>query len=171
MAAAAAAPEAEDEVAHLRARQARVGEQRVVGLVLHRAVGADLAHQTLRDNTIETRNKIVGIDPHVHETTQHVKNVIRMNSGKNQVAGQSSFDRNLRGFLIARFADQNDIGILTEECAQDAREIESNVLVGLHLTKAGEIVFDGILGSRNVDLAGIDFIVNLPKKHKKPPEH
>jgi len=74
------------------------------------------------------------------------------------MACQRGFYGDLSGFLVSRFSDENHIRILPEEGAKDAGKIESNIFVCLHLAKAGEILFDGIFGCRDVDFRRIDFI-------------
>src|SRR2546426_603380 len=75
-----------------------------------------------------------------------------------QVAGQSRFDRNFSGLLIACFTDEDHIRILPQEGAKNAGEIEPNLFVRLDLAEAGEIVLNRIFSRRDVDLVGVDFV-------------
>ena len=74
------------------------------------------------------------------------------------MSGQRGFDGDLRGFHVARFTDENDVGILPQKCAKDAREIQPDILVRLDLAQAGKIVFNRIFGGGNVDFRRIDFV-------------
>jgi hypothetical protein len=46
---------------------------------------------------------------------------------KHKVAGQRRLHRNLRGFLVADFADQNHVRIMAQNRAQPARETSGRI--------------------------------------------
>ena len=58
-----------------------------------------------------------------------------MQRREHQVTGERRFDGNLRGFLVARFTDENHVRILAQESAQDAREIQPDIFVRLDLAE------------------------------------
>ena len=61
------------------------------------------------------------------------------------MSGQCRPDRELRRLRIARFADQQDVGILPEQRTQRLRERETNLLADLRLPDPREFIFDRIL--------------------------
>ena len=83
---------------------------------------ADHAHQPLRQNAVQRGDEVVRLDAHVQEAAQHVQHVVGVNRGEHQVAGERGVDGDLRGFLIANFADHDLVGIVAQDGAQAARE-------------------------------------------------
>jgi hypothetical protein len=45
---------------------------------------------------------------------KHVEDVVGVDGGEDEVAGESGVDGDLRGFLIADFADENFVGIVAQ---------------------------------------------------------
>ena len=78
--------------------QPRFSEQGRIGHVRLATLRADQAHQALRQNTVEGRNKGVGIDAHVGEASQHIKHIVGVDGGEDQVPGQGRLDGNLGRF-------------------------------------------------------------------------
>ena len=60
-----------------------------------------------------------------------------MQRREHKVAGERRFHGNLRCFLVARFTDEDDVGILPQEGAKNTRKIEPDILVRLDLAKSG----------------------------------
>src|SRR5437870_12987999 len=52
------------------------------------ADGTEHPDQTLREHTVQGRNKVVRLDAHVQEASNHVDDVVGVNSGEHEVAGQ-----------------------------------------------------------------------------------
>ena len=48
----------------------------------------DLANESLREHAIQRRNKVVRLNTHVKEATDHVDNVVRVNGREHEVASQ-----------------------------------------------------------------------------------
>ncbi len=48
----------------------------------------------------------------------------------------------LRGFRVADFADQDDVGVLAQERAQHAGEVQADLLAHRHLVDARQVEFD-----------------------------
>ena len=70
-----------------------------------------------------------------------------MDGAKDEVSGFGGADGGFEGFLIAHFADEYDIGVFTDECAEGIVEIDA---IDTDLTLVDECfgiledVFDGI---------------------------
>ena len=66
--------------------------------------------------------------------------------------GHGSAGRDLRGFLIADLADENDVRVLPQERAQHARKVEANFFIHLHLHNAVHAVLHRIFTCQNLDV-------------------
>src|SRR5216683_5825947 len=76
------------------------------------AVRANHADQALRHDAIERGDKVVGFDAHVDETADDVGHVVGVDSGENEVAGKRRLDGDLRGLLVADFADHDLVRVV-----------------------------------------------------------
>ena len=146
----------EGEVAPLRGIEAAFDQVliRVVHPLL--AVVADDAHQPLRQDAVQRRNEIVRLDAHVQEAAEHVEHVIGVDGGEDQVAGQRGVDGDLRGLLVADFANHDLVGIVAENGSQTAREGQPLLLVYRDLRDALDLVFDGVLDSDDLVFVVLD---------------
>ena len=72
------------------------------------------------------------------------------------MAGERGLDGDFSRFQVADFADQNDVGILTQERAQGCGEVQADLLLHLHLVDAGELEFDGIFGRHDVGVGLVE---------------
>ena len=61
-----------------------------------------------------TDTKVVGLNAHVEKTPQHIHNIVGVDGREDEVTGQGGVDGDLRGFLVADFADQNFVWIVTQ---------------------------------------------------------
>src|SRR5882724_5822352 len=86
------------------------------------AVRADDTDQTLRHDAIKSGNEVVWLDTHVDKAADDVGDVVRMNGCENQVPSKSGLNSDLRGFLIADFADHDFVGIVPQDSATRGRK-------------------------------------------------
>src|SRR6266850_1774051 len=75
---------------------------------------AQHAHQTLGQHAVQGRNKVVGLDAHVEKTANHIDDVVGVDSGEYQVAGQGRLDRDLRRLFVADFADHYLVRVVAQ---------------------------------------------------------
>jgi hypothetical protein len=68
------------------------------------------------------------------------------------VAGERRLDRDLRRLQVADLADEDDVGVLTQEVSQKPGEGQPLLDVDLALDQAVDVVLDGVLGGQ--DLGG-----------------
>ena len=113
---------------------------------------AQPAHQPLRQHRLDGGGQQVVLDPHVEQPGHRRGRRIRMHGRQHEMAGQRRLHRDLRGFEIADLADHHDVGILPQDRAQRAGEIEPDLRLDLDLVDAGELVLDRILDGH--DIAG-----------------
>ena len=121
------------------------------------AVLAVEADQALRENAVQRGDEVIGLDADVQEAAEHVDHVIGVDRGEDQVAGERRVDGDLRGFLIADFADHDLIGIVTQDGAQAAREGQALFLVDRNLGDAFELVFDRVFDGDDLVFVVLDF--------------
>ena len=74
------------------------------------------------------------------------------------MSGQRRFDGDLRRLHVARFTNENHIGILPQERAENSREIQSDVLMRLNLAQPCKVILNRIFRRGNVDVRRINFI-------------
>src|SRR5690348_4850276 len=122
------------------------------------AVVADHANQSLRHDAIERGDEVVRFDAHVDEAADDVGHVVGVDRGEDQMAGESGLDGDLRGFLVANFADHDFVGIVAQDGAQASREGESLFLVDGNLGDAFELVLDGIFDGDDFVFVALDFV-------------
>src|SRR5271154_1053607 len=122
------------------------------------AVFANDTHEALGHDAVERGNEIVGFDAHVDEAADDVGDVVGVDGGENQVAGERGLDGDLGGFLVADFADHDFVRIVTEDGTQSASEGEAFFLVDGNLGDAAELVFDGIFNGDDFVFVGLDFV-------------
>src|ERR1035437_3240098 len=120
------------------------------------AVLANLAHQALGQDAVQRGHKIIGLHAHVEKAAQHVQDVIGVHGGEHQVAGEGGVDGDLRGFLIADFADHDLVGIVAQYGAQAAREGEALLLIHRDLGNALDLVFDGVFDGDDLVFVVLD---------------
>ena len=87
-------------------------------LIPRLAIRAQHAHQPLTHHRFQRRRDEVRLHAHVHQPRQCAGRVVRVQRGKNHVAGERRLHGDLRGFLIADFTDEHHVGIMTQNRAQ-----------------------------------------------------
>ena len=73
------------------------------------------------------------------------------------MAGQRRLHRDLHGFEIADFADHDDVGVLPQDRAQKAGEIEPDLRLYLDLVDAGQLILDRIFDGYDVARHRVQF--------------
>src|SRR5271170_6109542 len=122
------------------------------------AIFADDANQALREDAIQRGDEIVGFDAHVDEAADDVRAVVGVHGGEDQVAGERGVDGDLRGFLVANFADHDFIGVVTQDGAQAAGKGEAFLFVDGNLGDAADLIFDGIFDGDDFVFVVFDFV-------------
>ena len=84
-------------------------------MILPLAISTQHANQALRQNAIERRDEVVRLDTHVQKPPNHVDHVVRVNSGKYEVAGQRGLNCDLRRFRVANLADHDLVRVVTQD--------------------------------------------------------
>ena len=69
-----------------------------------------------------------------------------MQRREHHVARERRVDRDLGRLAVADFADHDDVGVLSQERAERARERHADLGLHLHLVDARHVVFDRVLG-------------------------
>ena len=122
------------------------------------AMRAQDTHETLREHRFQRRGDKIRLDPHVHEAGQCPGGVIRVQCREYEVAGQGRLHGDLGRLLIANFADEDDIGIVTEYRTQAAGKGQTRFFRNLDLVNALELIFNGVFDGDDFAQGIIDFI-------------
>src|SRR5271165_6272250 len=64
------------------------------------AMRTDDAHQPLGEDAVQRGNEVIQIDADIQKTSQHVKHVVGVDSGEDQVASESGVDGDLGSLLV-----------------------------------------------------------------------
>ncbi|MFM1945379.1 MAG: hypothetical protein RI897_4361 [Verrucomicrobiota bacterium] len=108
------------------------------------AMSADTADEALGDGADEGGADEEGFDAHFEEAGDGGDAVVGMEGREDEVAGLGGADGDFGGFRIADFADEDDIGVMAEDGAEAAGEGQADIVAGLDLGDAFELVFDGV---------------------------
>src|SRR5712692_7181927 len=122
------------------------------------AIWTDHANEPLRHDAVESGDKVVRLDAHIDEAADDVGHVVGMDSGENEVAGEGRLDGDLRGFLVANFADHDLVGVVTQDGAQASREGEALLLVHRNLRDTAELILHRIFDGDDFVFVGLDLV-------------
>ena len=87
-----------------------------------------------------------------------VDDVVGVDGGEDEVAGEGGVDGELGGFGVADFADEDLVGVVAEDGTEAAGEGETLLLVDRNLGDAADLVFDGILDGDDLVFFGFDLV-------------
>src|SRR5215472_6690424 len=118
----------------------------------------DEANEALSENTVESGDEVVGLDAHVDEAADDVGDVVGVDGGEDEVAGERRLDGDLRGFLVADFPDHDFVGVVAKDGAQSAGKGETLLFVDGNLGDAAQLIFDGVFDGDDFVLVGFDFV-------------
>src|SRR5260370_41765402 len=119
---------------------------------------ADDAHQPLGQKAVERRDEVVRVYAHIHESPQHVHNVVSVYRSENQVAGERRLYGDLRCLLIANLADHDLIWVVAQNGTQSAGKREALFLVHRNLGDAANLVLHRIFNRDDLVFVGLDFV-------------
>src|SRR3990172_3918453 len=136
--------------------KSRVLQQRGGRGRLDLAMQADQADETLGQDTVERRDKIVRLEPHVDQAADDIDDVIGVHRGKYQVTGQGRLDRDLSRLRVSDFSDHDLVGIVAKDRPEAPREREPLLFIHRDLHHILELVLDGILDGDDLVLPPID---------------
>src|ERR1051325_694082 len=81
-----------------------------------------------------------------------------MQGGEDQVTGEGGLDGDFGHFQVANFADEDDVGRLTQHGAKNLGEGQADLLFDLALVDADEVVFDGVFGGDDFFVGAIELV-------------
>src|SRR6185437_16012487 len=122
------------------------------------AVLANQTDQALRQDAIQRGNKVVRLDSHVEEASNDIHDVVSVDCGEYQVAGERRLNGDLRGFRVADFADHDFVRVVTEDGAQAAGKGQALFFVHRNLRNAANLVFHRIFNGDDLVFFGLDLI-------------
>src|SRR6202044_445759 len=122
------------------------------------AIFADDANQALRQDAIQRGDEIVGFNAHVDEATDNVGAIVGVHGGEHQVAGERGVDGDLRGFLVADFADHDFVRVVAQDGAQAAGKGQAFLFVDGNLGDAAHLIFDRVFNGDDFVFVVLDFV-------------
>ena len=125
-------------------------DQRRRSRIGHLADRTEPAHQALRQDRLQRRCHQVVFQPHIAQPRHCRGSRIGVDRRQHEMAGQRRLHRDLRGFEIADLADHDDVGILPQDRAQKAGEVEPDLGLHLDLVDPGQLVFDRVFDGDDV---------------------
>jgi hypothetical protein len=108
-------------------------------------------YQPLGEYALEHACKQVGFDSHVDQARDGRKGRIGMKCREDKVSSERGLHRDRGSLCIPNFADQDDVGILPQQRAQNLGKGESQFLIDLNLRDPLYAVLDRILDSNDVE--------------------
>src|SRR5687767_14108914 len=103
---------------------------------------ADEAYESLRQHAVQCGYKLIRLDAHVEESSEHVDDVVGVNGGEDEVAGERRLNRDLRRLGVADLADHDLVRVVAEDRPQTARERQALLLVDRNLRDAAQLILD-----------------------------
>ena len=122
------------------------------------AVRADHAHESLREHRVDRARDEIRRDVEVEQTRERRRRVVGVQRRQHEVSRERRLGGDLRRLGVADFADENDVGILSQQRAQRAGERHADFLVHRHLRHAGELVLDRIFDREDFLTPGADHL-------------
>ena len=117
---------------------------------------ADSADEALRDDADEGgRDEEVG-DAEVLESGDRARGIVRVERREDEVSRERGLDGHLRGLGVSDFTQHDDVGVLTEDVAQDLGEGQADLGVDERLVEGLVDHLDGVLDGRDVDLGALE---------------
>ena len=113
---------------------------------------AELSEEALRLREDQRRREHEGLDAHVEETCDDAARVVGVERREHEVARQGGLYRDVRRLAVSYFADEHDVGVLSQHRPEDACESKALRDVHMALVHAGQFVFDGVFGRDDVDV-------------------
>jgi hypothetical protein len=141
----------------------RLGDVRLAARLAH------AARQPLGDDADRGRGDEERLDPHLVQPRERDRRAAGVERREDEVPGQRRLDRRVRGVLVARFAGQQHVGMLTQEGAENRGERQPDVRVHLDLRHARQVVLDRIPGRRDVHLRVVDLGERRVQRGRRSP--
>ena len=122
------------------------------------AMLADPGRQPLREDADDRRGDHEGLHADLQQPDDGLRRGIRMQGGENKVSGERRLGGDLGGFQIADFANEDHIGVLAQQGAQDRGEFQVDMGVDLALGDSGQLDFHRIFNGGDVQVRLVDFV-------------
>ena len=127
---------------HVVGTQLQLHELLFAGSKLRLALGADFSDQALGDDAFNGRGDEERLQAQVQQSGDRAGGVVGVQGAEHQVARQGRLHGDFGCLLVADFADQDHVGILTQHRTQDAGESQLDIRLDLALDDAVDVVLD-----------------------------
>jgi len=71
---------------------------------------------------------------------------------------QRRLDGDLGRLVVADLADEDDVGRLPQHGADDAGEVQADLVLHLHLVDPGQVILDGVLGRDDLAVGPVQLV-------------
>ena len=115
------------------------------------AVRTKRPNQALRHGKPQRCRRKMSLQSHVREACHGVHGIVRMESGKHQMARQRGLDRRVQRLGVADLADHDHVRVVPEYGSECLGEIHLVGIVHLGLEDAGNLVLDGVLHRKDIE--------------------
>ena len=110
------------------------------------------------ENADQTAGEKIGLDAQIEQPRDGAGRVVGMKGAEDKVPGERGLNRHHGGFVIADFADHDDVRILPQHAAQAAREGHAFFIAYLRLTDARQPVFDWVFERDDIFFVAVDLL-------------
>ena len=97
-----------------------------------------------------------GFDVHVEEAGDAADRIVGVKGAENQVTGEGGTNGNFGRFIVAHFADHDDVRITAEETAEKVGEGVADLGLDRALVHPGQLVLDRVFDGENAALLGVE---------------
>ena len=126
-------------------------------------VGADVVEAfaarhgaSLRPAKERARTAEVRVGTQIEQSKHGVDRVLCVNRGEDKMSGHCGLHGDPGGFRITDFAEQQYIGILSQQSAEEVREILSSASVNRTLRHSLNTILDGIFNRHHIPRLAVD---------------
>ena len=116
------------------------------------AVTAERAHQALRDHTDQRHLEQIGWHAKLQKARHGGGSVVGVHRRQHQMAGEGRLHGGVRRLLVADLSHHDDVGVLPKQRTHAGSEIETDLMLHVHLIEVRVHQLDGIFDGANVDL-------------------
>src|SRR5204863_4025970 len=98
------------------------------------------------------------LDTHVDEPGEGARRIVRMQRAEHHVSREGRLNRTLGRLMVADFADEDHVRVVTQDAAQARGEGQADLRMHLDLADALVVILNRIFYRDDLDRLALDFI-------------
>src|SRR5262249_18396327 len=114
-------------------------------LILLLAIRTQPANEPLSHDRFDGARDEEWLNAHIGHARKRAGGVVRVQRAKYQVAGERRLNRVFGSFQVADFADEHDVGVVTQNAAERMSERQADLGMDLNLIDPLELILDWVL--------------------------